>query len=515
MPDPCCYDNRPQQLFPWRHIDGAQFQARDRSGLETSETVSASPCHDTMPPKSKGSAKKPAKPRTPTLIDGLTKEELSKEQMEEHIMGLREELDREREERNYFQLERDTIQNFLENTKRELQEIKAEMNNLEKDTEEDERCHQVEIKVFNQKMKHLLCEHQNTISELRANALVSTEMRQKEQDTLEFELLKRMKAIKVEMEEINDENLVKELELKHAEEMTEVKDKLEKQLRETETVYEGKTTFLLQELGNMRRSGISEKEHQWNSHIDVLVSDHNKALREASELVKDLQQALEGSDSFKKEMKTKQKQEEKDLILVLRDNKRLAEHLSKAEEEIAEKKKKMKHSSMKKDTKEKIIEKKMNNLKQDYETLQETFDKLQLERDELYKTHSQSIQKAQHKADLKNMQLETKLKALTDSLEKTNAQLHSVLTSSNMDQTGLRELINNIQENLDSDNNTIKTLQYKKHQISKAREDLLLYYKAKLRALGVPVEELRAEPFESSRAGKIPGRVLDLGFAQK
>ncbi|XP_035014845.2 dynein regulatory complex subunit 4 isoform X2 [Hippoglossus stenolepis] len=472
-----------------------------------------------MPPKNKGSGKKPAKTRTPTLIDGLTKEELSKEQMEEHIVRLREELDREREERNYFQLERDTIQNFSENTKRELQEMKAEMNNLEKDIEEDERCHQVEIKVFNQKMKHLLCEHQNTISELRANALVSTEMQQKEQETLETELHKRMKAIKVEMEEIDDEHLVKELELKHAEEMTEVKDKLEKQLRETEAVYEGKTTFLLQELDNMRKNGISEKEDHWNSHIDVLISDHSKALREASELVKDLQQVLEGNDSFKtqmKEMKMKQKQEEKDLILLMRDNKRLAEHLSKAEEEIAEKKKKMKHSAMKKeDTKEKIIEKKMNDLKQDYETLQETFDKLQLERDELYKTHSQSIQRAQHKADLKHMQLETKLKALTDSLEKTNAQLHSVLTSSNMDQTGLREVINNIQENLDSDNNTIKILQYKKDQISKAREDLLLYYKAKLRALGVPVEELRAEPFESSRAGKIRGRLLDLGFAQK
>ena len=49
-----------------------------------------------------------------------------------------------------------------------------------------------------------------------------------------------------------------------------------------------------------------------------------------------------------KEMMTKQKQEEKDLILLMRDNKRLAEHLSKVEEEIAEKKKKMKHSAMKK-----------------------------------------------------------------------------------------------------------------------------------------------------------------------
>ena len=62
-------------------------------------------------------------------------------------------------------------------------------------------------------MKHHLCEHQNMISELRANASVSTEIQQKTQHKLETELHKRMKAIKVEIEEINDEYLVKELEL--------------------------------------------------------------------------------------------------------------------------------------------------------------------------------------------------------------------------------------------------------------------------------------------------------------
>lgn len=34
-----------------------------------------------QPPKRKSSSKKPAKATTPTLIDGLTKEEMSKEQV--------------------------------------------------------------------------------------------------------------------------------------------------------------------------------------------------------------------------------------------------------------------------------------------------------------------------------------------------------------------------------------------------------------------------------------------------
>ena len=68
-------------------------------------------------------------------------------QLEEHIVRLREELDREREERNYFQLERDKIHTFWEITERQLEEAKAECKNLDKEIEDDEGCHQVEIKV--------------------------------------------------------------------------------------------------------------------------------------------------------------------------------------------------------------------------------------------------------------------------------------------------------------------------------------------------------------------------------
>lgn len=69
-------------------------------------------------------------------------------QLEEHIIRLREELDREREERNYFQLERDKIHTFWEITKRQLDEKKADLRNREREMEEAEESHQTEIRVF-------------------------------------------------------------------------------------------------------------------------------------------------------------------------------------------------------------------------------------------------------------------------------------------------------------------------------------------------------------------------------
>lgn len=71
----------------------------------------------------------------------------SAHQVEEHIGRIREELDREREERNYFQLERDKIHTFWEITRRQLEEKKAELRNKDREMEEAEERHQVEIKV--------------------------------------------------------------------------------------------------------------------------------------------------------------------------------------------------------------------------------------------------------------------------------------------------------------------------------------------------------------------------------
>ena len=56
-------------------------------------------------------------------------------------------MDREREERNFFQLERDKVNTFWEISKRQLEENKATVRNKERELEDAEEKHQVEIKV--------------------------------------------------------------------------------------------------------------------------------------------------------------------------------------------------------------------------------------------------------------------------------------------------------------------------------------------------------------------------------
>ncbi|XP_013883656.1 growth arrest-specific protein 8 [Austrofundulus limnaeus] len=428
-----------------------------------------------MPPKKKDTSKQTAAAKPPTLINGFTKEEISKEQMEEHIVHLQEELDREREERSYFQLEEDMIRVFREITERKLDEARAKLKNLERAAEEDDGCHRVENMVYKQKMKHLLCEHQNTVSELKADRLAAAAALQKEHEELEDELFNKMRAITVDMQRLGSENQIRELELKHKEETAATRANFDKLLAETTARCKEKMQQLQEEQETIKRSVISTQELQWSSHMMALTEDHNQFFRDAKAVVLNVMQNAEAIDQLNEEiaeLKVKLKKMKQDQSSVLKENLHLTELLAKVRMEIADVEKKTKRGSVKeiKIPKRKVLE----DLKTDHEVLKHHFTKLQLERDELFESFRQNTQTAQDETDLRNSLLESKLQTWVDGLEKIQAQLQSVLTAPNVDHTALMGITTKVKENLESKNSTIKVLEHKRNLISKARKNLLL-----------------------------------------
>ena len=233
-----------------------------------------------MPPKKgkKKGKKKSAKPKTPTVIDGMSTEEMSKEQLEEHIGRLREELDREREERNYFQLERDKVNTFWEITKRQLDETRAELRNKDREMEDAEERHQIEIKVYKQKVKHLLYEHQNNITELKTESSIALKRAQEEHRLQESELRKDKRSLKVanKEQELAHEDADKDLRMKNDEYVTRLREDFEREAREIEAKYEKKMKVLRDELELRRKTEIHEIEERKNGQINALMRNHEK-----------------------------------------------------------------------------------------------------------------------------------------------------------------------------------------------------------------------------------------------
>jgi len=474
-----------------------------------------------MPPKKKGKktkkGKKAAKP-LPTVIDGKSTENMSNEELTAHIQRIREGLNREREERNYFQLERDKVNTFWEITKRQFEEKKAELRNKDREMEEAEERHQIEIKVYKQKVKHLLYEHQNNLDELKTESMIALKRGQEIHRMQEMELRKDKRVLKVinKEQELAHEDADKDLRIDHDKAVTSLREDFERQAREIESKYEKKMRSLRDELELRRKNEIHEIEERKNGQINQLMKNHEKAFADIKNYYNDITlNNLALINSLKEQiedMKKKEERMEKEMAEVQQQNRKLVEPLSKARENVTELQRQL--TNYRKDkislanSKARIVKmsKEIKDTKWEHEILCQRFQKTEEERDDLYKKFVSAIYEVQQKSNFKNLILEKKLTTLAESLEKKEAQLNEVLSASNLDPTALTVVTKKLEDVLDTKNGAIKDLQYELARVCKAHNDLLRTYESKLNSFGIPPQELGFKPLETTIAGQELGK---------
>nr|XP_038041267.1 dynein regulatory complex subunit 4 isoform X2 [Anas platyrhynchos] len=386
--------------------------------------------------------------KAPAVVDASAPEEMSREQLGQHVVRLREELDREREERNYFQLERDKIHTFWEITRRQLEEKKAELRNKDREMEEAEERHQVEIKVYKQKVKHLLYEHQENLTELKAEGTVSMRRAQKDHWAQEMELRKDMRSLKVELkeQELANEVVVKNMRLKQEEEITRLCNDFERQVKEIEAKYNKKMQMLRDELDLRRKTEIHEVEERKNNQISELMKNHEKAFSEIKNYYNDITlKNLALINLLKEQMEERKKREnqlEKEKADLLLHKKQQQETLQQTQEQVFEMQKKLAHYDMDKEAltntkaRLKVIQKELKDLQWEHEVLEQRFSK----------------------------------------------------------------------DVLGSKNTTIEDLQFQLARVCKAHNDMLQTLEAKLTAFGIPLDNLGFKPLESPVLGQALGQ---------
>ncbi len=177
---------------------------------------------------------------------------------------------------------------------------------------------------------------------------------------------------------------------------------------------------------------------------------------------------------------------------------------------------------------------------------------MQGERDELYERFEASIYEVAQKSGLKGALLERRLEAMSEQLEMKDAQLAEVLTAANLEPSALQvslrhpvtvwayaypcrqwamltgqccftvtepmclcyhmrvlQAINHrLDEVLNSKNSIIRALQYDVAKVSKAHNDLIRVYEAKLAEFGIPVEELGFRPLVTNTSTGPAGLVV-------
>ncbi|XP_012222977.2 dynein regulatory complex subunit 4 [Linepithema humile] len=464
---------------------------------------------------------KKAKGKAVDSVEGVDTTKMNREQLEIYAHKILEEMEREREERNFFQIERDKLRTFWEITRHQLDEARATVRNKEREKEELAEKHEAELKLYKQKVKHLMYEHQTNLSETKAEHLVALKLAQDDHVAQENELIQDKTELKKmqKEQELAYMNEIRALKLHNSEEMSNMMKKFESEAVELEQKYEQKLTSQYESLILKHRMEMTEVEERKNAQIANLIKNHENAFTEMKNYYNDITlNNLSLIKSMKEQMEVMRNNEErmkKQVRELTAENKKYLADLKASQETAQELSRQL--SNYEKDkqcltnTKRRLsaVAKDLENLKWENEVLELRFEKCQSERDELHSKFVSAIFELQQKTGLKNVLLEKKLEKLSDLLEQREAQISEVLAAAQLDPTAVVNVNKKLEDMLNRKNTAIQDLQYELAKVCKAHDDLLVTYESKLQEYGIPKAELGFQPLRM----RITGTKLGLGSA--
>uniref|UniRef100_A0A8C5HIT2 Dynein regulatory complex subunit 4 n=1 Tax=Gouania willdenowi TaxID=441366 RepID=A0A8C5HIT2_GOUWI len=286
-----------------------------------------------QPPKSK--TKKTLKGKSSE--DGLATEDKSKDQLWEHIICLREEVDREREEKSFFLLERDREQAFWENSKRNLQETKTELRTRMREKEEAEERQRMETSVYKQKLKHVLYEQHNMVFEMKADSMALSSLVHNKHAQTEVDLCRKLQDLQATLREgkLNDQSCIQELKLKQKMELMELNNTYEDKVREMEFKFNKIMSSVIEAETKSCSMEVMDWEEERGKRIENLKLQQQRELEKMTEYqARTMTRELEEQHKLKEDLENVKKLDQRanrKLLAAKKENEHLTEALKKAQ----------------------------------------------------------------------------------------------------------------------------------------------------------------------------------------
>jgi len=455
-----------------------------------------------MPPKKDKKKKIEEAPVEETEYDTM-----DLEMLREVVPMLKQQLEKSMLDRNYVQLERDSIQQYFDITRREVRELELAIAAKDREMELLEDNHRVELRVYQQKVKHLEYEHRNNIKGIVRDGTHLLESEQQNHESRERELLRVKEALKFEQMQFDLLNASKVAEVRqsHDKQLIKLRQQFEDGLGELTSRSEGRLKILESDLELRRRVEVHEVEERKNQHINDLIKNHKKAFSQMKayynditagnlQLIKRLQKQVE-------ELKDRSVSNKKMLLEFVQENQKLSEPLSKVTAEIADV-----QTLLRERTKDQMalrnahsrfaeIGKNSKAMKMQYQQLEEDFTRVERERDQLYNSFEESIQRVQQQSDFHNQALEQRLRSVESNAEKASLQVEEIIRAANLDSAEMARVMASLNQMLSAKDDAIKEIKFQVIRLKKSFNDSLGTFTAKLKELGIPEDETAALGF--------------------
>lgn len=369
-----------------------------------------------MPPKKE---KKPVRMATAYDPPGFAREKLP-----ETLRSLKADLEKAQMDRNQIQVDRDTVQGFYDITREELREFDLSIAAKDREMELMEENHRVEVKVYEQKVKHLEYEHRNGMRHIEdrgTEALAAEEMAHMRREAELRRSKAELRALIRERESAH-EAAIAELEKRHERALETKRKEFRRRVDSLREQYEERLARVRSELELRRKVEVHEVEERKNQHINDLMRNHEREFRKIKEWYNHITKInLQNIRELKAQIADLQEKQVASQALqvdISEENKRLADPLVVATEEVLALKADL--HDVDKDrfalknarARLKTLQAERAALIRRHRVLERSFTSLETEKDRLYDGFEETIRAVQRRAEFRNDALERRLDEL-------------------------------------------------------------------------------------------------------
>lgn len=368
--------------------------------------------------------------------------------------------------------------------------------------------HRVELRVYQQKVKHLEYEHRNNIKAIIQDGTGLLEVEQSTHEDREREMLRVKDQLKYEQMdlELANANKVAEVRQQHDKQLAKLRQQFEDGLGELVTRCEERVVQLQSDLELRRRVEVHEVEERKNQHINDLIKNHKKAFTQMKTYYNDITggnlKLIKNLQSQVEESKERAVNNKKALLEYVQENQKLSEPLSEVSAEIAEL-----QTALKERTKDQMalsnansryaaIGKTSSTMRQKLNQLETEYAQIERERDRLYSGFEESIQRVRQQSEFQNQVLEQKLLAAESNVEKAAIQVEEIIRAANMDSNEVARMMTSLNQMLAAKDDVLRDSKLSLAKLQKSFNDSLETFVAKMKELGIPDEEIGLMGFQ-------------------
>jgi len=442
-------------------------------------------------------------PPEPTEWDGLTLP-----QLKAAVLKLREESAALSAERARAAADRDANEKFFELTKKELREVELAGLAKVREAEAQAENHRIEVKVYQQKIKHLEYEHEQAMAaegrELAREGKDEEELHLKKEALLRSEKAQARSRIGA-AEEASAEAL-RQARTMQDRSLLKSRQEFRATLDALRAKYDQREKSLREDLDLRHRVEIHEVEERKNLHINQLLRGHEEAFAEIKAYYNNITRAnLELISTLKAqiaEANEKQAANQRLMVEIAEENKRLSGPLQRATAELHSLQSDLKDTDKDKQSLEyaktrlRQMRAQLAALEQSYADTERKYAETEAERDELYAKFEATVRLAQARSEGKHEVLERKLAAAEGEAAARKAQVEHVLSAAQLDPSVLVSIADKLDAALEGRNKAIRDLQLGISKLSKAHDDAVRVFFARFREYDTPEEVIQSLPVQ-------------------